>query len=83
MLKQTERLTLRILFDLAQDDRPADLAVVSAELGRSCVETDAILEHLAEAGFVDADRVRLTMMGLTVAASAPARKRQRPRSTAA
>lgn len=83
MLTQTERLALRILFDLARDDRPADLAVVAAELGKGCVETDAILERLAQAGFVDADRVRLTMMGLTVAVSSPARNARRPRSTAA
>jgi len=81
MLTLTERLTLRILFDLAQADRSAELAVVASELGRSCVETDELLGGLAEAGFVDADRVRLTMMGLTVAVSTPARSRRR--STAA
>ncbi|MEM6788859.1 MAG: helix-turn-helix domain-containing protein [Myxococcota bacterium] len=72
MLNATKRRALRILFDFARDDQPADLALVAAALGATCAATDRLLEELARAGFVDADRVRLTMMGLTVAVSTPA-----------
>ena len=74
--------TLRVLFSLARDDRPADLALVAAELGASCVETDELLDQLEDAGLVDANRVRLTLSGLTLAVSAGAatERRERPRA---
>ncbi len=66
------RTALKVMFRCASDDLHADLSMVATELGLSCVQTDRILEQLDQAGLVNADRVRLTLTGLTVAASLPA-----------
>jgi Mn-dependent DtxR family transcriptional regulator len=65
------RTALKAVFRCASQDLHADLSMVADELGLSCVRTDHILEQLAHAGLVDADRVRLTLAGLAVAASLP------------
>ena len=86
MLNQTKQAVLEVLFALARGDRPADLRVVAYELTQrgfhvSCAETDALLVQLQHAGLVDAERVRLTMSGLVVAASCRARRANQRKST--
>ena len=89
MMNATQLEVLRTLYDLARDDRPADLALVASALGMSCVQVDAVLSALEHAGLVDGERVRLTMTGLAVAVSARreprrgARGRRRATSRAA
>lgn len=70
-MNQTQLSLLRTLFELAREDRSADLKLVADQLGLSCVQTDRLLSELEAAGFVDSDRVRLTLSGLTVAVAAP------------
>ncbi len=74
---------LRVLLVLGRDDIPADLALVAERLRISCVAADAILEQLERAALVDADRVRLTLSGLTLAVSASAGKERRAPTRAA
>jgi hypothetical protein len=69
MLNPTHRQLLRALYALAADDRHADLSLVASAIGASCVETDRQLAVLERAGLVDADRVRLTLVGLALAVS--------------
>lgn len=76
MMNATQLEVLGTLFDLARDDRAADLAIVADAVGLSCVEADGVLAELERAGLVDGDRVRLTMSGLVIAVSA-ARGRRR------
>jgi Mn-dependent DtxR family transcriptional regulator len=76
MMNATQLEVLRTLYELARDDRPADLALVAAALGLSCVRADAVLGELEAAGLVDGERVRLTMTGLAIAVTA-ARGRRR------
>jgi len=64
--------TLQCLFEMARDDQPAELTAVAAELGLRCSELDRVLNALERADLVDAERLRLTMAGLAVAASLPA-----------
>lgn len=78
MTKQ-QKAALLVLFNLAREDEPADLSLIAARLGLSCVETDDLLSQLDRAGLVDAERVRLTLPGLAIAVSADARRTQRTR----
>ena len=73
---------LHVLFNLAQRDQQADLALLAAELGTTCVEADDLLRQLEANGLVDGERVRLTMIGLTVAVSSDARRKPRPQGEA-
>lgn len=68
-MNQTHQAALQVLYHLAREDAPADLVVVAEMLGLSCVEADDVLAQLEQGGWVDADRVRLTMSGLVIAAS--------------
>jgi DNA-binding IclR family transcriptional regulator len=70
---------LQILLRLASHGRAANLRRVAAELGLSCVRTDRLLARLDCAGLVDAERVRLTMVGLALAVAADFEKAARPR----
>ncbi len=70
MINRTQLAALQTLFDMARQDRLADLSLLANELGLTCVQADRLLEQLHRAGLVDGDRVRLTMAGLTVAATA-------------
>ena len=63
--------TVRCLFDMAREDRPAELGRLASRLALSCRQTDAILHELERAGLADAERVRLTMPGLAVAVALP------------
>jgi len=76
MINRTQLAALQTLLALARGGCPADLSLLAAELGLSCVQTDQLLEQLQLAGLVDSDRVRLTMAGLAVAV---ATRRIRPR----
>ena len=79
MLNPTQQSALRLMFKMASEDCPADLQLLSGALRLACVEVDSLLSELERAGLVDAERVRLTLPGLAVAASLPAVSRaQRP-----
>ena len=78
MLNQPQMQALAVLYQLARQDRPADVSLVAAALGRSCVQADRLLAELDGLGLVDADRARLTMAGLALAVSArPAKLRRK------
>ena len=85
-MNRLQLATLQLLYKLAREDRPADLAVVAAQLGQTCSTIDRVLVELEAAGLADADRVRLTMQGLVLAASSRsvlrASDRRRARSVA-
>ena len=77
---RTQSLLLRCLLDLARADAPATVRRLAAELGRAPADVERDLVLLARRGLVDADRVRLTFLGLMHAASgsalaAPAERR--------
>ena len=76
MINRTQLAALQTLLNLARGGCSADLSMLAAELGLSCVQADQLLEQLDLAGLVDSDRVRLTMAGLAVAVAS---KRVRPR----
>lgn len=67
MMNTTQKDVLRTLYTLAQSDQHADLALVAAAVGLRCATVDEVLRQLEWAGLVDAERVRLTFVGLTVA----------------
>jgi Mn-dependent DtxR family transcriptional regulator len=70
MMTHTQQTILRALFEMASEDQPADLVSLAARVGLSCTRTAEILDALDRAQLVDADRVRLTMSGLALAAIA-------------
>ena len=74
---------LRLLYTLAADDRAADLGIVADMLGLSCVETDRLLMELERAGLVDAERVRLTLVGLALAVNISDSRRSARRASVA
>ncbi|MBI4954491.1 MAG: hypothetical protein HY908_20875 [Myxococcales bacterium] len=78
-MNRIQLATLQLLYKLAREDRPADLSLLAAELGQTCVVLDRVLGELEKAGLADAERVRLTMAGLAVAASSRSVLRSRPR----
>lgn len=59
---------LRVLFELAHHDRPAHAGALAAELGVQRTQAALALVQLDAAGLVSADRARLTMRGLVLAA---------------
>jgi DNA-binding MarR family transcriptional regulator len=67
---------VRVLFLLAKEDIHSDLSVLSLALGIAPIAAGRLLDRLEERGLVDAQRVRLTMAGLVVAASMDARDRK-------
>lgn len=75
MMNPTHRAVLQVLYTMATDDCPADVALIADELGMSCSETIRVLELLDANGWVDANTVRLTMSGLVLAVSAGRRRR--------
>ncbi len=70
MIPRNHHAALQVLYKLARTDQPADLSLVAAELGVTCVAADQLLRALERAGLVDSERVRLTLSGLAVAVSA-------------
>jgi len=58
---------LRVLFELAHQDRPAHAGALSAELGVQRTQAALSLVQLDAAGLVSADKARLTMRGLVLA----------------
>ena len=76
-MNHTTHAALQVLYNLARDDQPADLSLLAEKLGVSCVQADMLLAALDRAGLVDADKVRLTLTGLTIAVSTDARRSQR------
>ncbi len=65
---------------MASEDRHADVALVADAIGLSCTETNSLLQELETAGLVDAERVRLTLGGLTIAVSSGGAARHTPRT---
>lgn len=59
---------LRVLYELAQCDRPAHAGALGAELGVARTLAAAALVRLDDAGLVRAEHARLTMRGLVLAA---------------
>jgi Mn-dependent DtxR family transcriptional regulator len=75
----TDLAALVALFELGENDRPADLALVAAALGTTCARADALLARLERRGLVDAERVRLTLPGLALAVAAARTRARRAR----
>ena len=83
MMNQMKFSLLRSLYEMAREDRSADLKLVADQLGLSCVQTDRLLSQLEAAGLVDTERVRLTLSGLAIAVATPSMAiRQRDRNAA-
>jgi hypothetical protein len=74
-LDTTDR-TLLALFSLSRETLPIDAAALGAETGQSPTQAARALVALERAGFVDASRARLTMLGLARAAQLSARSGQ-------
>jgi DNA-binding IclR family transcriptional regulator len=80
-LPRTQSSLLHTLLCLARADVPATARRLAAELGLPPAEVERDLALLARRGLVDADRVRLTFVGLMHAAggasiAAPMERRQ-------
>jgi len=82
-MSREHHAVLRILFEMASEDRHADLVLIADELRLSCAEVDMLLADLEGAGLVDAERVRLTMTGLVLAVSKKGQRRRRAPGLAA
>lgn len=67
-LETTEILLLSALFQLAQADRAATLIRLASHTQLSREAALAGLARLAAAGWVDGERLRLTLPGLALAA---------------
>jgi DNA-binding IclR family transcriptional regulator len=78
MTHPTKLEALQVLFRLARDGRAAQLRLVAHELGSSCAQADRLLAELGRRGLVDAERIRLTMAGLVLAASHRSERARRP-----
>ncbi|HEY6882294.1 MAG TPA: hypothetical protein VI299_29890 [Polyangiales bacterium] len=63
------RRVLRALYELAELDVPAEVGLVARALGLP--DATRVLRELDARGLVDAQRVRLTMQGLALAARTP------------
>ena len=57
------------LYALARDTVPASLSVVATRTGYSLAQVERALRRLDTLGLADADRVRLTLVGLASAVS--------------
>lgn len=62
---------LRVLYELAHQDRPAHAGALAAELGVPRTRAALALVQLDAAGLVSADRARLTMRGLLLGTRLP------------
>ncbi|MFT3926011.1 MAG: hypothetical protein QM778_25935 [Myxococcales bacterium] len=71
-LEPSAQVVLRALFQLALADCPADAGSVARLLGLRASQVAQALVELDVQGLVDAERARLTMRGLAVAAGLPA-----------
>lgn len=69
MLNNTERQVLVALFRMARHNRHATAIRLAHAVGIAPDESRALLGALEQKGFVDAERVRLTLNGLVVATS--------------
>lgn len=67
MLNDTERHVLAALVRLARHNRHATAIRVAAAIGATPTEVREVLATLDAKGFVDAERVRLSLNGLAVA----------------
>lgn len=68
------KLLLRTLLDLAQNDVRASVTVLSQATGHSRREVADALNALDQLGLVRAERVRLTFLGLAKATGLAARR---------
>jgi Mn-dependent DtxR family transcriptional regulator len=66
---------LLALFDLSQLDASASVQRLADDLGRSRRAIADALDDLARAGFVRAETVRLTFLGLAIATKLRSRRR--------
>ncbi|MSP24764.1 MAG: hypothetical protein EXR75_06280 [Myxococcales bacterium] len=82
MVNHTHQLVLRTLLDMGRANELLELRSLAKRIGTSCTCTLDVLGVLEGAGLVDADRVRLTMAGLAVAASSSHRAGARRRVSA-
>jgi DNA-binding IclR family transcriptional regulator len=81
-LETSEILVLSALFQLAQEDRAATLIRLSAQTDLSRDALLPCLDRLHAAGWVDHERLRLTLPGLAVAVAFAPRARRLARSGA-
>lgn len=79
MLQHRQLAALQVLFQLARADQPATARRMASALGVSAVEACRLLLELERLGLADAGRVRLTLVGLTMAVARPAVPRLRSR----
>lgn len=76
-LETSEILVLSALLELAQGDRAATLISLSGETGLGRSELLPCVERLDAAGWVDGERLRLTLPGLALAVGVGPRARRR------
>jgi hypothetical protein len=81
-LETSEILVLSALLQLAQEDRAATLIRLSTETELGREQLLPCLERLHGAGWVDQERLRLTLPGLAVAVAFAPRVRRLARSGA-
>ncbi len=79
MLHHTLNRILHVILDMGKRDERPELTTLAARIGASCTTTLDALSALDRMGLVDADRVRLTMAGLVLAASSSAKADAAPR----
>jgi xanthine/CO dehydrogenase XdhC/CoxF family maturation factor len=76
MLNHAQQVVLRALFELATENRAADLVTLGSVTGLGTRKAGALLVVLERAGLVGAGRPRLTMSGLALAVISPALERR-------
>jgi hypothetical protein len=76
MMHDTTDRILVALFCLCRDTRPVDASALGQETGQTPTQAARALVALERAGWVDASRARLTMLGLARAAQLAARTGQ-------
>ena len=80
-MQNTDALSaLHAIFTLQKDDHPVTIASLARHLQISRTDVTEALDLLATCGLCDAERVRLTMRGLAVAANHDARIRRLART---
>lgn len=83
MVNRTQYALLRALLLFAKNDRSPCIVTLAAAVGLSCNAVDRTICELDSLGLVDADRLRLSMHGLALAAGlAPKQRKSQARSAA-
>lgn len=81
--KSQDLALVTALFSLAEGDRKADIRALALEVGAEPVAVWQALGRLEQKGLVDRRRVRLTFLGLALAAKARSRSVRAPALRAA